>query len=86
MNPITEELKKHFDLNKSPRPIHEFSFGKVFGQWQMATDYWSQLVGTGMGAYRQDIWFGVYRIKSIDGYYGHVLTIWRLKVIFGFVK
>ena len=76
-----EQLKKHFDIHPCPNPIHEFEYGRLIGQWQMAQEYWSQLVGET----RQDIWFSVYRLKSIEGLVGHCVVIWKFKLIFGFV-
>lgn len=78
----TEEIKKHFKMFPCPNPIHEFEYGSFMGQWQIAEEYWSQIVDKT----RQDIWFGVYRLNTIQGLVGHVIIIWKLKIIFGWAK
>ncbi len=83
MNKLTElELKAHFDLKPCTNPYHDFKFGRLMGQWQIANDCWSQLCGQHM----QTQHFCYYGIKDVKGLKGYVLVIGKLKVIWGFVN
>ena len=72
-----EELRAHFDLKPCPNPAHAFSLGKLMGEWRIAEDDWSQLVGQNL----QTLLLSYHTTKSTSGIVLHSITIFRLKII-----
>ena len=77
-----DELRKHFDLKPCPNYPHEFNFLSMTGEWVWAEDCWAQIVGQRM----QTLHFSFHTIKSVEGTVAYSLVVWKLKIIWGFLK
>lgn len=76
------ELRNHFDLKPCLSPSHSFSLGKLIGEWVWAKDCWSQLSQDRL----QTFYFSFHRVDSVGGTRAYSLVIWKLKIIWGFLK
>lgn len=76
------ELRKYFDLKKCPNPSHEFKIGKLMGEWIWAEECWSQLQGGKL----QTFFFSFHKIETTDNLKAYSVVIWKLKIIWGFIK
>lgn len=76
--------REHFEavgkLYPCPNPRHEFSIGRMIGQWQWAKEAWSHMNDTGNLV---TTWLGVSKTETPDGLCLVSVTIWKLCVIAG---
>jgi hypothetical protein len=76
------ELRKHFKLKPCPNPSHPFTIGSLMGEWIWAEDFWAQLVGEHM----QTLHFCFSTTENQNGTKLYSIVIWKLKVIWSFIK
>lgn len=76
------ELKNYFDLRPCTNKAQPFKIRNLIGEWQWANDHWSQLVGERL----QTLYLSFHSIKTTTGLVAYSITLWKLKVIWGFVK
>ena len=63
-----------------PNPPHEFSVGRLLGQWRWAKESWSHMNDAGNLV---TTWIGITRTETPDGVWLVSITIWKLCVIIG---
>lgn len=78
-----DELRDHFNLKQCTNPIHNFTIGKIIGEWIWADDCWSQIVDNDK---LQTLWFAIHTTERVDGLKIISFTAWRLKIMMGLRK
>jgi hypothetical protein len=78
-----DQWKLRGKLYPCPNPSHDFKIGKLVGQWTMAEDCWSIVTSTGN---MHNYLIGIHTIEWLTGEKAFSITIWKLKIIMGFMK
>lgn len=80
------DAREYYDIHPCPNPPHEFRIGKLIGEWQIAQDHWSFLLGDDSDPKSScmDCWFHVGRHKRLQITLYNVI-IYKLKITIGFV-
>lgn len=78
---MDEELRKHFDINPTTSPRHEFNLGRLTGEWIWAKTNWCSLAQGRMNTY----YFSIHKIQTFDNLKAYSIVIWKLKIIWSIV-
>lgn len=76
------ELRVHFGLVPCLNPEHSFKLKNLIGAWRIARESWAVLQDGRLNK----IYLSFHSIESVDGFTAYSIVVWRLKVIWGFLK
>lgn len=76
--------RQHFEamgrLYPCPNPPHEFSLGRLIGQWQWAKESWGHIDDSGNLV---TVFAGITVVETPDGLNLLMITLWKLCVMVG---
>lgn len=80
------DARKFYDVHPCPNPPHEFKIGNLMGEWQIAQDCWSYLLGdnTDSRSTCVDCWVHIGKHKRLQITCYNVI-IYKLKITIGFI-
>ena len=78
------QLKEHFGVETCPNKEHTFKISKLVGYWRIAKDCWSS-VDEHSQTLRTEI-ISFVSVKHMDGTRLYSLTIFKLKIVWGWLK
>lgn len=79
---MNHQAREHFKITTCTNPKHNFRFGKLIGQWQIANDMWVNITD---GGNEITHWIRLGKFRDQDNAIIYELVIWKLSVIWGFV-
>jgi hypothetical protein len=77
-----EELRQHFDIKPHTGKRHEFTLGRLMGEWAWSNTSWSSLAQGRMNTY----YLSYQKIQTFDNIKAYTIVIWKLKIIWSILN